>query len=314
MRDEQASGSEYEFLIDGTDESQTPYNGLDADDDYWQCDASPDAAQIYFRQLCQSKLLTVEEERATGYLVAQGDVLARQKLIESNLKLVVKIANRYRCRGLGVLDLVSEGNLGLIRAVDKFDASLGFRFSTYATCWIRQFIENALLSQQRNVRLPIHVAKEIQLMVKTRRRLTTQLGRDPTLDDLAVHIEKEPHLISRFMALDQSELSLDVPIHNESEITLVDTLPNQQVGLVETLHTEAITQQLPDWLAQVNVRQKEVLCRRFGLAGFEVETLEAIAESIGVSRERVRQIQLTGLKQLREFLENRGVCADSLFD
>lgn len=315
MRDEQATGSEYEFLIEGTEESQTPYLELDGDDEgYWQSDASPDAAQIYFRQLSQSKLLSVEEERATGYLVAQGDVLARQKLIESNLKLVVKIARRYHCRGLGVLDLISEGNLGLIRAVDKFDASLGFRFSTYATCWIRQFIESALLSQQRNVRLPIHVAKEIQIMVKARRRLTTQLGRDPSLEELAVFIEKQPDLISRLLHFDQSELSLDMPINSETDRCLMDTLADDQFELVASLHTEAMNLQLHVWLEQINVRQKEVLCRRFGLAGFEVETLELIAESMGVSRERIRQIQMAGLKKLRGLLENRGVFAESLFD
>jgi RNA polymerase nonessential primary-like sigma factor len=314
MPDVQPSRFEYESLIESTDETQAPCHELACDDDYWQSDASPDAAQIYFRQLGRSKLLSVEEERAVGYLVAQGDVLARQTLIESNLKLVVKIAKRYRCRGLGVLDLISEGNLGLIRAVDKFDVSLGFRFSTYATCWIRQFIENALLSQQRNVRLPIHVAKEIQFMVKTRQRLTAQLGREPSLEDLAIFIEKQPDLIGRFLRLDQPELSLDISINAESDSCLLDALPDDQAGLIETLHSEAITMQLPEWLEQIHERHKEVLCRRFGLAGFDVETLETIAESLGISRERIRQIQLAGLKELRKLLEDRGVMADSLFD
>lgn len=312
MLDEQAS--EYAFVIESTEESQETCAGLDFDDEYWQSDSSPDATQIYLQQLRYSKVLSVAEEQATGYLVAKGDVLARQKLIESNLRLVVKVANRYRFRGLSILDLISEGNLGLIRAVDKFDASLGFRFSTYATCWIRQFIENALFSQQRNVRLPIHVAKEIQVTVKARRRLIQQLGREPSLEDLAVYVEKQPQLLSRLLALDQSELSVDASPQREGDRSLLESMAGEQPGLAEALHADVMNQQLMDWLDQLNTRQREILCRRYGLAGCEVETLEVIAESLGVTRERVRQIQLAALKLLRQTLEANGVFAESLFD
>lgn len=312
MLDEQAG--EYAFVIESTEDSQETCAGLDFDDDYWQSDASPDATQIYLQALRFSKILSVAEEQATGYLVAKGDVLARQKLIESNLKLVVKLAKRYRYRGLSILDLISEGNLGLIRAVDKFDASLGFRFSTYATCWIRQFIENALFSQQRNVRIPIHIAKEIQITVKARRRLQQQLGREPRVEDLAAFIEKQPQILNRLLGLDQSELSVDACSQDEGDRSLLDILADQQPGLAEALHTDVMNQQLMHWLDQLNVRQKEILVRRYGLAGFEVETLESIAAYIGVTRERVRQIQLAGLKSLRELMEEQGVFADSLFD
>lgn len=312
MLDEQAN--EYAFVIESTEDSQETCAGLDFDDDYWQSDASPDATQIYLQELRFSKVLSVAEEQATGYLVAKGDELARQKLIESNLKLVVKLAKRYRYRGLSILDLISEGNLGLIRAVDKFDASLGFRFSTYATCWIRQFIENALFSQQRNVRIPIHIAKEIQITVKARRRLQQHLGREPRVEDLAAFIEKEPQILNRLLGLDQSELSVDVCSQSEGDRSLLDILADQQPGLAEALHSDVINQQLMHWLDQLNERQREVLVRRYGLAGFEVETLESIATYIGVTRERVRQIQLAGLKSLRELMEEQGVCAESVFD
>ena len=314
MQDEQASSSEYAFVIESTEESQSAYAGINYDEDYWQSDAIPDAARIYLSQIRHSKILTVEEEQITGYLARNGDAKARQKLIESNLRLVVKVANRYRCRGIATLDLISEGNLGLIRAVDKFDASLGFRFSTYAICWIRQFIENALLIQQRNVRLPIHVAKEIQATVKARRRLVQQLGREPSLEDLAAYIDKQPNVVRRLLVLDQSELSVDVDPQRAGDKSLLDILDGGQADLAEALHVEVVNLQLTEWLERLNVRQREIICRRYGLAGFEVETLEVIAERIGVTRERVRQIQLSGLKLLREFLENRGVMAESLFD
>ena len=314
MQDEQASSSEYAFVIESTEESQSAYAGINYDEDYWQSDAIPDAARIYLSQIRHSKILTVEEEQITGYLARNGDAKARQKLIESNLRLVVKVANRYRCRGIATLDLISEGNLGLIRAVDKFDASLGFRFSTYAICWIRQFIENALLIQQRNVRLPIHVAKEIQATVKARRRLLQQLGREPSLEDLAAYIDKQPNVVRRLLVLDQSELSVDVDPQRAGDKSLLDILDGGQADLAEALHVEVVNLQLTEWLERLNVRQREIICRRYGLAGFEVETLEVIAEQIGVTRERVRQIQLSGLKLLREFLENRGVMAESLFD
>ena len=314
MQDEQASSSEYAFVIESTEESQAAYAGINYDEDYWQSDAIPDAARIYLSQIRHSKILTVEEEQITGYLARNGDAKARQKLIESNLRLVVKVANRYRCRGIATLDLISEGNLGLIRAVDKFDASLGFRFSTYAICWIRQFIENALLIQQRNVRLPIHVAKEIQATVKARRRLLQQLGREPSLEDLAAYIDKQPNVVRRLLVLDQSELSVDVDPQRAGDKSLLDILDAGQEDLAEALHVEVVNLQLTEWLERLNVRQREIICRRYGLAGFEVETLEVIAERIGVTRERVRQIQLSGLKLLREFLENRGVMAESLFD
>ena len=314
MQDEQASSSEYAFVIESTEESQSVFAGVNYDEDYWQSDACPDAAQIYLSQIRHSKILTVEEEQTAGYLARNGDSKARQKLIESNLRLVVKVANRYRCRGIATLDLISEGNLGLIRAVDKFDASLGFRFSTYAICWIRQFIENALLIQQRNVRLPIHVAKEIQATVKARRRLVQQLGREPSLEDLAAYIDKQPNVVRRLLVLDQSELSVDVDPQRAGDKSLLDILDGGQADLAEALHVEVVNLQLTEWLERLNVRQREIICRRYGLAGFEVETLEVIAERIGVTRERVRQIQLSGLKLLREFLENRGVMAESLFD
>lgn len=298
---------------ESTEDTQALYS-VQEDDAYWEADTAPDATRLYLNELRRSKVLGVTEEQALGYRVMKGDAEARRLLIESNLRLVVKIANRYRFRGLPLLDLIEEGNLGLIRAVDKFDASLGFRFSTYATCWIRQFIENALLTQVKPVRLPIHVAKEIQVCVKARRRLQQQLGRLPTMEELAAFVDKTPELIARLEILDQLEWSIDAPPVREGDKSLHETLPDPGTCLTEVLHNHSINPWLMEWLAGLPERQREILCRRYGLAGFEAATLEVIAQDIGVTRERVRQIQLAGLQVLRSRLLEQGYVADSLLD
>lgn len=313
MDNRQDNDHNVSFLIESTEEGEDIFLELESDEDYWQSDGHSDTRQIYFQQLRFSKIFTVEEEQATGYLVAKGDQLARQKFIESNLRLVVKTANRYRNRGVLQSDLISEGNIGLIRAVDKFDVNLGFRFSTYAICWIRQFMENALLNQLRNVRLPIHLAKELKLTIKARHRLSQQLGREPSLEEFAAFIEKQPQLLRRLLNLDQSELSLEATSLREGDFSLKETLVDEQEDLVKTLHEERVNSQLMNFLNMLNVRQREILCRRYGLDGFEVETLEVIADQIGVSRERVRQLQLAGLKNLKKIFENQGVEAENLF-
>ena len=311
----EATNSSPESLIESTEDCESIGGLLDSEADYWVDDAHRDATRIYLQQLRHSRLLSVEEERVIGTRAAQGDSGARHTMIESNLRLVVKIANRYRYRGLPILDLIEEGNLGLIRAVDKFDASRGFRFSTYATCWIRQFIENALINQVRTVRLPVHVAKEMQVYVKARRTLSQTLGHDPSIEEIAGFVEKSEHTVARFIKLDQAMYSVDAPLTQDGDKSLLDTLPDQaSLFPADWLHDQFIEQQLDDWLSMLADRQREVIYRRYGLGGFEVETLEQIALQIGVTRERVRQIQLGGLKKLRELLEQAGYGADSLLD
>lgn len=300
-----------DYFSEGTEDSLALYSHNDGD--YWLSDYDVNPTSIYMDQLRLSQLLSVEEERQVGYQIAAGDMQARERLITSNLRLVVNIAYRYRSRGLLMLDLVAEGNIGLIRAVDKYDVKLGFRFTTYATCWIRQFIEAALLNQYRTVRVPTHIMKEIKLMRKAQNKLTNTLGYEPSIEQLAAYIEKKPDLVRRLQLSDQSELSLEYKPTDDKH-SLIETLADSEDGLVENLHQKMLYKQLWEWLDSINPRQREVICRRFGLEDYEIETLEHIAETKGVTRERIRQIQISGLQKLREKLQASGYTPDAVFD
>ena len=273
-----------------------------------------DATRLYLREIEGSPLLTAEEEVYYSRLALKGDMKARSKMIECNLRLVVKIARRYMNRGLALLDLIEEGNLGLIRAVEKFDPEKGFRFSTYATWWIRQTIERALMNQTRTIRLPIHVIKELNVYLRAARKLAQTMDKEPTADDIAKMLNKPVAGVEKMLGLRDRVTSVDVPAGKENDRPLLEIVADDRMPAPpEMLQNEDVLSNLGVWLEQLDVKQREVLVRRFGLNNHERTTLEDVGRELGVTRERVRQIQMDALKQLRKILENQGFSEELLF-
>lgn len=273
-----------------------------------------DATRLYLREIEGSPLLTAEEEVYFSRLALKGDMKARTKMIECNLRLVVKIARRYMNRGLALLDLIEEGNLGLIRAVEKFDPEKGFRFSTYATWWIRQTIERGLMNQTRTIRLPIHVIKELNVYLRAARKLEQEMDREPTAEDIAKMLNKPVAGVEKMLGLRDRVTSVDVPIGKDNDRPLLEIVADERIAAPpETLHNEDVMANLEVWLGQLEEKQREVLVRRFGLNNHERTTLEDVGRELGVTRERVRQIQMDALKQLRKILENQGFTEELLF-
>jgi len=272
-----------------------------------------DATRLYLSEIGFSPLLTAEEEVYFARQIAKGDESARKRMIESNLRLVVKIARRYLNRGLALLDLIEEGNLGLIRAVEKFDPERGFRFSTYATWWIRQTIERAIMNQTRTIRLPIHVVKEINIYLRAARHLSQKLDHEPSPEEISEMLDKPIEDVKRMLGLNERVTSVDVPIGRDSDKSILDAIPDEQnVDPAVLLQDEDIQSCLELWLSQLNDKQREVVEHRFGLHGREVATLEEVGNELGVTRERVRQIQLEALKRLREIMEREGYSVDNI--
>ncbi|MGR5177588.1 RNA polymerase sigma factor RpoS [Vibrio parahaemolyticus] len=276
---------------------------------------SLDATQLYLGEIGFSPLLTAEEEVLYARRALKGDEAARKRMIESNLRLVVKISRRYSNRGLALLDLIEEGNLGLIRAVEKFDPERGFRFSTYATWWIRQTIERALMNQTRTIRLPIHVVKELNIYLRTARELSQKLDHEPTAEEIAQKLDKPVSDVSKMLRLNERISSVDTPIGGDGEKALLDIIPDSTHSDPEvSTQDDDIKSSLIHWLDELNPKQKEVLARRFGLLGYEPSTLEEVGREINLTRERVRQIQVEGLRRLRDILIKQGLNMESLFN
>jgi RNA polymerase nonessential primary-like sigma factor len=297
---------------DGADED--PALGGKAPRRFAAGDADFDATRLYLNEIGESKLLSAEEEVLYARLAQQGDEHARGRMIVSNLRLVVKIARRYLNRGLPLLDLIEEGNLGLIRAVEKFDPERGFRFSTYATWWIRQTIERAIMNQTRTVRLPIHVVKEINVYLKATRVLAQQLDHEPSTEEVADLLDKPIGEVKRMLGLNERIASVDTPYGKDADKPLVDLLQDDAVqDPSDDIQDEDINTNLEHWLDKLSDKQREVVERRFGLHGYEHSTLERVAQELGVTRERVRQIQMDALRRLRDILEKEGFSVDSFF-
>ncbi|MGL6264510.1 RNA polymerase sigma factor RpoS [Aeromonas jandaei] len=273
-----------------------------------------DATQLYLGEIGFSPLLTAEEEVYYARRALRGDKAARKRMIESNLRLVVKIARRYNNRGLVLLDLIEEGNLGLIRAVEKFDPERGFRFSTYATWWIRQTIERAIMNQTRTIRLPIHVVKELNVYLRTARELSHRLDHEPTAEDIAQALDCSVDNVNRMLKLNEKITSVDTPIGGDRDKALLDVLSDER-GMGPELESQEddMRSSIVHWLEELNPKQREVLARRFGLLGYEPATLEDVGAEIGLTRERVRQIQVEGLRRLREILLSQGLSIEALF-
>jgi RNA polymerase nonessential primary-like sigma factor len=274
-----------------------------------------DATQLYLGEIGFSPLLSAEEEVYFSRRALKGDVASRKRMIVSNLRLVVKIARRYNNRGLALLDLIEEGNLGLIRAVEKFDPERGFRFSTYATWWIRQTIERAIMNQTRTIRLPIHVVKELNVYLRAARELSQKLDHEPTAQEIAESLDKPVRDVTKMLRLNERITSVDTPIGGENDKVLLDVIAdNKGHGPEEDLQNSDIKLNIIKWLEDLNPKQREVLARRFGLLGHEPSTLEDVGVEIGLTRERVRQIQVEALRRLRDMLGHKGLDLEALFN
>ncbi|TGD76266.1 RNA polymerase sigma factor RpoS [Mangrovimicrobium sediminis] len=275
---------------------------------------SLDVTQLYLNEIGYSPLLTPDEEKHYARLARKGDEEGRKRMIESNLRLVVKISRRYINRGLTLLDLIEEGNLGLIRAVEKFDPERGFRFSTYATWWIRQTIERAIMNQTRTIRLPIHVVKELNVYLRAARELTQKLDHEPTAEEIAEMLDKPADDVKRLLGLNERVTSVDTPVGPDSDKSVVDTIADlQESDPSQLLQESDIKENIACWLDELTEKQREVVVRRFGLRGHESSTLEEVGREIGLTRERVRQIQVEALKRLRGIMEHHGLTGESLF-
>ncbi len=271
-----------------------------------------DSTRQYLDEIGVSPLLTADEQKELTRRARRGDESARQRMIECNLRLVVTIARRYSKRGLPLLDLIEEGNLGLIRAVEKFDPERGFRFSTYATWWIRQTIERGIMNQSRTVRLPIHVIKEINTCLRTARRLRCELEREPTAAELASALDKSISDVERLMGLHQRVTVRDPDMGDGSTVDRLRAKRDAEPS--RCAQKDDVHDVVDRWLFALGDTQRAVVERRFGLHGCRRSTLEQIGDEIGLTRERVRQIQLDALKNLREMMESHGLSSDTLLD
>jgi RNA polymerase nonessential primary-like sigma factor len=304
------------YLGGARDEANAVEPGLIADVDTDEpAPQAVDPTTLYLNEIGYAALLNAEQEVLLAREALQGNADSRKRMIEANLRLVVAIAKRYQHRGLGLPDLIAEGNIGLIRAVEKFDPELGFRFSTYATWWIKQTIDRALMNQARTIRLPIHVMKDLAVCLRALDKLRDETGREPTLQEVAAHVGKPVKTVERLLLSNTRVCSANVPLPEAAESSLMDNLPDEnptdpQVILQEQDLQESIGQ----WLERLSAKHRDVLSRRFGLRGHDGGTLEDVGKEIGLTRERVRQIQIEALAKLRRMMERDGFSADVMKD
>lgn len=267
---------------------------------------SDDAIKLYLKEIQKTNLLTAADERELALKISQGDMAARDRMIESNLRLVVKIAKRYMNRGLPFLDLIEEGNMGLIKAVERFKLSKECRFSTYATWWIRQSIERALVNQSRTIRLPVHVSDDINKLIKVTRELVPQLSREPKVEEIAHAMGIEPAYVRRLMVLVKKTYSIEHPMGENNDYSLIDTIEDPSalnpLNLAEDLDR---FKHVSEWMATLSESEQEILSLRFGLNDREPQTLDTIGRRFGVTRERIRQIEAKSLEKLRRIMAEK---------
>lgn len=272
-----------------------------------------DVTQIYLNDIGSNALLTPVEEKTLAREAKAGNFESRQKMIKHNLRLVVNIAKHYINRGLTLLDLIEEGNIGLMHALEKFDPERGFRFSTYATWWIRQSIERAIMNQSRTIRLPVHVIKELNVYLRAGRQLETKMGHEPSVEDIAAAVGKPVEDVRRVMSLNERMASLDAPLDIDPMLSIGESIPDEQSEEPETMLQNAeVERYVQEWLGQLSEKQRTVIERRYGLNGYEICTLEELADNMSLTRERVRQIQIEGLESLRRILRRKGVSKEML--
>jgi RNA polymerase nonessential primary-like sigma factor len=273
-----------------------------------------DATMIYLNAIGRNSLLTAKEERELATRVREGDFNARQRMIECNLRLVVSIAKHYINRGLALLDLIEEGNLGLIHALEKFEPERGFRFSTYATWWIRQNIERAIMNQSRTIRIPVHVIREMNSCLQAFRLIESRNGDEPSAEEVAHLLDKPVADVRYVLNLNERMASLDTPLDIDQSLSLSDAIPDENTPPPEVQLQQAQLETLvQQWLGELGGKQRCVVERRFGLSGHPIHTLGKVAETLEITRERVRQIQLEALQSLRHILMRNGISKEVLF-
>ena len=307
------------FEEDSVPEEELSEEGFLADTEDESVAATPevellnDVTQHYLNEIGAKPLFSPDEEYDWACRAQAGDFDARQKMIEHNLRLVVNIAKHYLNRGIPLLDLIEEGNLGLIHAIEKFDPGRGFRFSTYATWWIRQSIERAIMNQSRTIRLPVHVVKEINLILRALRHLEFANGRETHLEQIAHLIDRSVEDVRRALALNEHIASLDAPLEIDPSHSVADAIADDNaIDPENLLQSTEVGDLVKHWVEQLPEKQRRVLERRYGLNGCEVATLEEVAEDLELTRERVRQIQIEALDQLRRAIKRGGVTRDNL--
>jgi RNA polymerase nonessential primary-like sigma factor len=293
---------------EGGEETTAP-----ASEEEFSGDLLSDVTQLYLNEIGQNPLLTPQEELRYARLARQGDFPARQAMIEHNLRLVVNIAKHYINRGMALLDLVEEGNLGLMHALEKFDPERGFRFSTYATWWIRQNIERAIMNQSRTIRLPVHVIKSLNVILRAQRHLEAHSEREPTPEDVAHLLDRPVEEVRKVLAFNERMASLDAPLDIDPMLSIGESIADEnRPGPDACMEQAEIQRYVQEWLAQLTDKQRSVIERRYGLNGKETCTLEVLADELSLTRERVRQIQLEALHTLRRIIKRRGVSKDVL--
>jgi len=269
---------------------------------------------IYMREISRYDLLTAEQEIELSKRISNGDDEARQYMIQANLRLVVKIARRYLGRKLALGDLIEEGNLGLMRAVEKFDIAHGCRFSTYATWWIRQSVERAIMNQSRTIRVPVHVTKEFNAVLNHTARLRGSLGREPTEQEIASSMSIPVERVHTLLMTSIGTESADAVLHKDSDFTLYDITPDEKVSIPgDSMGNDQRNEMLRKWMTKLTTKECEVVRLRYGLGEtHDPWTLEQIGKHMGVTRERIRQIQMTALKKLRNMVEYENVSFEEI--
>lgn len=277
------------------------------DDQTYLDDIADDSVRLYLREIGKIPLLSAEEELALAKRVVKGDKRAKDQMAEANMRLVVSIAKRYVGRGLDLLDLIQEGNTGLLRAVEKFDPDRGFKFSTYATWWIRQAITRAIADQARTIRIPVHMVETINKLLRTQRRLTQELNREPTNEEIAAAMEIDVDKVEHIMKIKQDISSLDANIRDdEEESVLADFIEDEDtISPEESATTQLLKEQVKDMLSVLTEREQKIIKLRFGLEDGKQHTLEEVGQEFAVTRERIRQIEAKALAKLRKHKDAR---------
>jgi len=274
-------------------------------DDYVK-DIADDSVRLYLREIGRVPLLTSEEEVELAKRIMKGDKRAKDKMVEANLRLVVSIAKKYIGRGLDLLDLIQEGSAGLLRAVEKFDYTKGFKFSTYATWWIRQAITRAIADQARTIRIPVHMVETINKLIRTQRRLVQELGREPLPEEIAAEMEMDVEKVNHIIKIKQDIVSLEAPVGEEADSTLGDFIEDEDSVSPEDAATyQLLKEQVNSVLALLTPREQKILRMRFGLEDGRSHTLEEVGQEFGVTRERIRQIEAKALAKLRKHRDSK---------